>query len=779
MNRLTRALWIVFMLASLAWAQATSAAPDAKTPPDPTKTPPGQTATGGRAPNILFIIMDDVGIDQMTAFGYGGDDPPKTPNINAIAKAGVRFRNAWAMPECSPSRAVFFEGRFPLRTNVMSALLDDDLANSQVSPFEVTTPKVIKKRGYDSANFGKFHIAVNTNNPYGMGVVAALGWDYFDGFLDGAPHPIDESAGGVAPKNPDGTLAVSYTCGFVPNSARPGGADTGACHFIDGSCRGMSTADFPTPGFSCMEQGGIFWPHLTCPHPTPNPSAFENQNAYYAWQRVINVAGRPPQVITPDSGDPSTRRYLGEVTTDSAVSWITTEKKGNKKWMVTVAYPQIHAPYQQVPPSLLSAGSDDLTDLDCTPNLDHSTGIANYHPLSNQMLESMDTEIGRLLVQTGLASYNADGSLNYQPQNTDTMVILLGDNGTYGAGVKDPPFDPTRAKGFVYQTGVWVPLIVAGPMVNSPDREVRWMVNIADLFQLFGEIAGIDVRQVVPDTHILDSQPMLAYLTNPNQLSIRQTNFTQTGANIHISAPAPCVIKTTGGAVCVQLMAEQAVCHLEGGVWYGPPDPNSKPDPGTQPAKSCCAVKNEQDPTITIQPDFQAAIRNDSYKLVQLGQPDCSAQPDPDTGQFPDVILREFYQINEDEPPTLELDKEGTAKCADTLVNGVVTQNCPNTLDPALAAIYNSLFTALADPTTGILNSEPPCPGDGNLDKVVDQKDIQQWKIFSQTPPEQGHPSGLTSSWYDFKINGKYDGMTDNADLAFIQQHLGIRCTPK
>ena len=51
-------------------------------------------------PNILFIIMDDVGIDQLKAFGYGGLTPPQTPNINAIAKAGVRFRNTWAMPEC-------------------------------------------------------------------------------------------------------------------------------------------------------------------------------------------------------------------------------------------------------------------------------------------------------------------------------------------------------------------------------------------------------------------------------------------------------------------------------------------------------------------------------------------------------------------------------------------------------------------------------------------------------------------------------------------------------
>ncbi|HWS95737.1 MAG TPA: sulfatase-like hydrolase/transferase, partial [Candidatus Methylomirabilis sp.] len=84
-------------------------------------------------PNILFIIMDDVGIDQMKIFGYGGATPPATPNIDSIAHAGVRFRNTWAMPECSPSRAIFFEGRYPLRTNIYGAILSDDLANSQLS----------------------------------------------------------------------------------------------------------------------------------------------------------------------------------------------------------------------------------------------------------------------------------------------------------------------------------------------------------------------------------------------------------------------------------------------------------------------------------------------------------------------------------------------------------------------------------------------------------------------------------------------------------------------
>src|SRR5690606_15964526 len=107
--------------------------------------------------NILFVIMDDVGIDQMKSFGYGGATPPSMPNMDAIARAGVRFRNTWSMPECSPGRAAFFAGRYPFRTNVNQALGPSDLANSQLSPYDMTTPKLLKEAGYESGLFGKFH----------------------------------------------------------------------------------------------------------------------------------------------------------------------------------------------------------------------------------------------------------------------------------------------------------------------------------------------------------------------------------------------------------------------------------------------------------------------------------------------------------------------------------------------------------------------------------------------------------------------------------------------
>jgi hypothetical protein len=86
--------------------------------------------------------------------------------------------------------------------------------------------------------------------------------------------------------------------------------------------------------------------------------------------------------------------------------------------------------------------------------------------LTTLMIEALDTELSRLLVSIGAATLNADQSLSLDP-DSNTVIVILGDNGTLGYSVK-LPFDPNRAKGTAYQTGVWVPLIVAGPMVNTP-----------------------------------------------------------------------------------------------------------------------------------------------------------------------------------------------------------------------------------------------------------------------------------------------------------------------
>jgi hypothetical protein len=404
--------------------------------------------------------------------------------------------------------------------------------------------------------------------------------------------------------------------------------------------------------------------------------------------------------------------------------------------------------------SLVSPADPDISALSCTGN--DPVNVVATRIISNQMLEAMDTEIGNLLVRTGLATFNSDGSLDYHPENTNTTVIIIGDNGTYAAGVK-PPFDVNRAKGFVYQTGVWVPLIVAGPQVASPDRDINAMVNVADLYQLFGDLAGLDVHTIVPRSHVIDSVSMLPYLTNPKQPEIRKTNFTQGGNNLHFIPPSPCVIPLSTPATCVQVMTTAATCNYEGGDWYGTGGKATYP--------SCCAVKNDYDNNpnspiaglyaaengIQILPDYQSATRNDSYKLVQLTEPNCSST----SGE--EKLVTELYKINENVPLPL-IDKDGDNLCG--------ADGCPAGLTGA--ALHN--FKQLMAAHQATLASEPSCPGDGNEDKKVNQLDVKNWQRFSSVVNENGVLGG--SSWYDFNL----DGLTNGDDLLIIQQNLGANC---
>jgi len=732
-ERLVHWAWRVgFTLALAGLALAGPA--NAKPPPKPPAKAP---------PNILLFILDDVGIDQMKAFGYGGATAPRTPNIDAIANAGVAFRNFWTMPECSPTRAMLFEGRYPLRTNVYSAILSVDLANSQVSPYETTTPKILRGAGYMSGLFGKFHLTgsdVNpANNPLGYTAVHQLGWDYFAGWQDGAPHAIDTTAGGIAPPQ-------THACGFVPNTSDDpvAGADIGACHFVDNTCSVLERSPLaPTPGRSCMERGGIFVPDASCQQPRPTAVNFGLQNGYYAGQLVINQPDGSYQVISPQDPSGAARGYRSILESQRAIDWINARTPG-APWMATVSFSSAHTPYQQPPTSLLPPGSLPTGSFDCLASL------GDQRVLSNQMIESMDWEIGRVLVDAGIATRNSDGSLRYDPQAAHTMIVIVGDNGTYAVSVKGP-FNPLRAKGTVYQTGVWTPLIAAGPLVKSPGRQVDAMVNVADVFQLFGEIAGLDVHKIVPKSRPIDSEPMLPYLTNPKQKSIRTTNFTQAALNLRPEGfvTPPCVIAQFN--TCIQLVASQQTCGLEGGTWWGQGDDGSAPVGAGAPQPDCCSVNkyrvaNSQSP-YSVLPGWQMAMRDETYKLVRYETTDY----DSGAGICKATEFTEFYAINDAVPPRLD----------DAQFNLLAP---PRKLTKDEEKAFKRLDKELAH----LLDSEQPCPGDGNLDGVVNRDDLDQLAYWANA-------TGGKSSWYDFNL----DGLTNPYDVPYITDGKFPRKCPK
>jgi len=689
-------------------------------------------------PNILFVIMDDVGIDQMLAFGYGGATPPSMPNINAVAQNGVRFRNTWSMPECSNGRASFFVGRYPLRTNIYAAIGGADLANSQITPYDITVPKLLKQANYESAMFGKFHLAGPDNNQAGYNTPSQLGWDYFYGWVGGLPGSLDSTAGGVA-------ATGTYKCGFVPSNV----SNSGACYYANSSCTEMSQTsalEQNAAGLQCLDSGGIFARDQTCGTP-PATLNFNQENAYYVSPLVIIEDGK--EAVQVPLSDSRARGYRTRIEADAAINWINGRKNSNKPWMASVSFTSAHTPWQQAPKKLSPVSfSATIDNLDCT-----DTGDGRV--IQNQMTEALDTEFGRILIETGLASRGADDSLIYDPKASNTVIVIVGDNGTLGGAAK-LPFNPTYAKATAYQTGVWDPLIVAGPMVVNPDREVNHMVNVVDLFQFFGELANIDAHSVVPRT--LDSVALLPYLTNPNQTSLRTINFTQGGFNIKANGALnpPCVFTESS---CSQVPISNGVCKDNGGVWWGSGYTDSTViDNGGIGYTTCYSVNEAKynlagnmSTQVTVIPGITNAIRNDKYKLIQ----NQTQTFDPtSTAPAPNVVTSyEFFEVDQAKPVP-KLDNPDLA--------------LPTPYAGEVLTAYNDLYAKLQS----LLESEPYCPGDGNNDGVVNGQDFSNWqKIYNYAKS-----SNIWSSVYNFMTSGVWTGITSTADKQIIEQNMNTTC---
>src|SRR5690606_30358500 len=251
------------------------------------------------------------------------------------------------------------------------------------------------------------------------------------------------------------------------------------------------------------------------------------------------------------------------------------------------------------------------------------------------------------------------------------------DNGSLAAAVK-LPFDPSRAKGTAYQTGVWDPLIIAGPQVVQPGREVDHMVNTVDLFQFFGELAGLDVHKEVPRT--VDSVGILPYLTDPGQGSLRTINFTMGGLNQQANGGrnGPCVMSTA----CTVIPTSKSVCEDNQGVWWGAGHTDNEviPNPSGDGYLTCAAVNQARykngDSLLNLVPESSVAVRNERYKLVRNTSEDYV----PATDSFATETVDELFEINQSVPKPL-LDTED--------------RNLLPTADAQIQAVYDDLSTKL------------------------------------------------------------------------------------
>jgi len=211
---------------------------------------------------------------------------------------------------------------------------------------------------------------------------------------------------------------------------------------------------------------------------------------YYSWPKVVN-------------GEQSNEtNYATTENVDDAIDWIEGQEG---PWFLWLAFNAPHTPLHLPPAGLHS--HDDLTGTAA----DISNRPREYF---GAMIEAMDSEIGRLWAEIG------------PEMMANTDVIYLGDNGT--GRTNAPEGVSTRSgKGSLYEGGVHVPLVIAGPSVVDGGRDVEGLVDLTDIYATVVELAGGDMENTVPAGVEVDSVSLLPYLVDPQAEDLRPWAFTQ------------------------------------------------------------------------------------------------------------------------------------------------------------------------------------------------------------------------------------------------------------
>ncbi|MGP0062247.1 MAG: sulfatase [Isosphaeraceae bacterium] len=333
---------------------------------------PDSMASEVTRPNVVVIVADDLGWADLGCYGSTFHE---TPNLNRLARTGMRFTDAYAAcPVCSPSRAAIMTGKDPARLQLTDWLpgRPDRPSQRLLRPAflpqlpleEITIAEALKPSGYATASIGKWHLG------------GPAFWPEHQGF--------DVNVGGTETGSP------------------PGG------YF-----------GFKTP------------------------------------------------TMTARSAD----EYLTDRLTDEAVAFIVRNR--DRPFFAYLPHYAVHIPLQAKP----------------GPSTRFKAKPVNASPQSNPtyaaMLESLDEGVGRILK-----------TLDVLEIADRTAIVFTSDNG--GLSVKEGPNTPATSnaplragKGYLYEGGIRVPLIVRWPGVTVPGSVCGVPVSGQDIYPTVLEMAGV------------------------------------------------------------------------------------------------------------------------------------------------------------------------------------------------------------------------------------------------------------------------------------------------
>src|SRR6266436_631541 len=166
-------------------------------------------------PNVVFILADNVGYGDLGPYGGGELRGAPTPNIDQLARGGLRLTQYLVEPGCTPSRAALMTGQYSIR-NGLSLIIVPGSA-STLSQSAVTMGELFKGAGYATAIFGKWHLGVEPQSlptAHGFdefyGIPPDISWDsatYVDTMM--LTHSIDAPRNELLARGPQIVEAVA------------------------------------------------------------------------------------------------------------------------------------------------------------------------------------------------------------------------------------------------------------------------------------------------------------------------------------------------------------------------------------------------------------------------------------------------------------------------------------------------------------------------------------------------------------------------------------------
>ncbi|MFZ2148798.1 MAG: sulfatase [Sedimentisphaerales bacterium] len=148
----------------------------------------GATKVATTHPNFVFILVDDLGWADV---GCYGSDLHETPNIDRLARQGMRFTDAYAAaPVCTPTRASIMTGKYPARLHMTiwyessanpprNRRLIPPITQGNMPHEQVTIAEVLKKAGYFTAHVGKWHLGDAAHYPQTQGFDVNIGGTFW------------------------------------------------------------------------------------------------------------------------------------------------------------------------------------------------------------------------------------------------------------------------------------------------------------------------------------------------------------------------------------------------------------------------------------------------------------------------------------------------------------------------------------------------------------------------------------------------------------------------